>query len=102
MKLTYFLHFFFFLLSEKEAPRVKPAKPDYNRKTATGKFEGLPTYTGKWTVGVSCHNKIGHVTLVAIPGTTSLVPYVWVEPLQLIWRLGTWALSYYSDLMLSQ
>ena len=32
---------------------------------------------------------IGHVTLVAIAGTNILVPYLKVEPLQLIWRLDT-------------
>ena len=31
----------------------------------------------------------GHVILVAITGTAILVPYLWVQPLQLIWRSGT-------------
>ena len=30
----------------------------------------------------------GHVTLVAIPGTTTLVPYLQAKSLQPIWRLG--------------
>ena len=33
--------------------------------------------------------KIGHVTLVFIIGTTSLVPYHWVKPLQVIWWSST-------------
>ena len=33
--------------------------------------------------------EIGYVILVAIDGTTLLVPYLLVKPLQLFWRSGT-------------
>ena len=42
-----------------------------------------------WNASATKTHIIGHITLVAIAGTTILIPYLKVKSLQLIWRSGT-------------
>ena len=55
--------------------------------TAIYRAYTVPQSCTRWLVWLSI--QIGHVTLVAITGTTILVSYLYVKSLQLLWRLGT-------------
>ena len=42
----------------------------------------------------SCHSCMGHVTLVAITGTTNIIPYLKVKPLQVVWHCSSFGCSH--------